>query len=252
MNKTCALNGFYSPAQRARLLNAVGRRFSVRSYTGEADTARKSALHYAAERVALPGVRIVIQSGDEKKLYHKLPFVTSICGTRQYAALIADMSHPHALCHAGISGEAFVLEVVSLGLGACWIGAFKKNGVQVELKENEKIVALIPFGTYEDETTFRKRKTLTAICDGDPTTWPLWAYNAAECVRNAPSAMNLQPWHMAYAGRTLMIQKKGPGTQLDMGIALLHMSLGVGDKEHIIRWEEGQYMASLLAEDRIL
>ena len=41
------------------------------------------------------------------------------------------------------------------------------------------------------------------------------------------------------------------GADLDMGIALLHMSLGVGEKEHIIRWGEGKEIASLIAEDRI-
>ena len=38
---------------------------------------------------------------------------------------------------------------------------------------------------------------------------------------------------------------------LDMGIALLHMSLGVEEKDHLIRWEDGKYVASLLAEDRL-
>ena len=36
-----------------------------------------------------------------------------------------------------------------------------------------------------------------------------------------------------------------------MGIAMLHMSLGVGDKPHVIRWGEGKEVASLVAEDRI-
>lgn len=252
MIETCALNGFYSPAQRARFLQAVGRRFSVRTFTGEADTARKSALHYAAERVALPGVRLEIANCEEHKLYMKLPGVAPITGTGQYAAVIADMTHPYARYHAGISGEAFVLEATSLALGTCWVASFKRGGLTVETKENEKVLAVIPFGTYDCDMTPRRRKKLTDICDGDPAEWPIWAYNAAECVRNAPSAVNLQPWRMGYAGRTLMLQKKGLGGDMDMGIALLHMSLGVGEKEHLIRWEEGKYMASLLAEDRIL
>lgn len=250
MMEPCALNSFYSPAQRARFLQAVGSRFSVRTFIGEADTARKSALYYAAERVALPGVRLSIGQAEEHKLYRRLPGVTGITGTGHYAAVIIDPAIPHAAYHAGISGEAFVLEAFSLGLGTCWIGAFKKSGLTVPLKEEEQVLAVIPFGIYDAERTPRNRKKLTAICDGDPTNWPLWAYNAAECVRNAPSAVNLQPWRMRYAGRTLLLRKAGPGTRLDMGIALLHMSLGVGEKPHIIRWEENKYVASLLAEDR--
>lgn len=252
MMEHCALTGFYSAAQRARFLQATSQRFSVRSFTGEADAAKKTALLYAAEKVALPGVRLVIGHGEEEKLYKKLPMVPVISGTGQYAAVVADMSVPYAAYHAGISGEAFVLEVVSLGLGACWIGSFKKDGLDLELSKTEKVLALIPFGTFNGKAAKRKRKKLTAICSGNPTDWPLWAYNAAECVRNAPSAINLQPWHMSFAGRTLMLSKKGLGTKLDLGIALLHMSLGVEEKEHLIRWEDGKYVASLLAEDRLL
>ena len=35
------------------------------------------------------------------------------------------------------------------------------------------------------------------------------AYSAAECVRIAPSAINLQPWKLNYAGRTLQLLRSG-------------------------------------------
>lgn len=249
--ENCALTGFYSAAQRARFLQAASQRFSVRTFSGEADAARKTALLYAAEKVALDGVRIVIDDAQEQDLYRKLPGVSPIWGTGQYAAVIADESVPNAFYHAGISGEAFMLEIFSLGLGGCWIGSFKKSGVKATLSPTEKVLAVIPFGTFDCPMPKRKRKKLTAICNGNPTDWPLWAYNAAECVRNAPSAINLQPWRMAFAGRTLVLKKKGLGTKLDMGIALLHMSLGLEEKEHILRWEDKPYVASLLSEDRL-
>ena len=67
----------------------------------------------------------------------------------------------------------------------------------------------------------------------------------------APSAMNLQPWKMNYAGRTLQLLRTGLGAhELDMGIAMLHMSLGAQEKEHVVFWGEGQTAATLLAEDR--
>lgn len=247
----CELTGFFSAAQRARFLQATHRRFSVRTYTGEADAPQLSALQFTAQKIALPGVRIVISNGEENKLYKKLPGVTPITGTGQFAALVVDTEIPYAKYHAGICGEAFVLEAFSLGLGACWIGSFKKSGLHIEKADFEEVLAVIPFGTYDGEVPPRKRKSLNAICTGNPTDWPLWAYNAAECVRNAPSAINLQPWHLNFAGRTLLLSKKGLGTQLDLGIALLHMSLGVGEKEHIIRWEDDKHVASLLAEDRL-
>ena len=49
--ESCPLNGFYSPAQRARFLAAVSVRASVRQFAGEPDVAQRSALNYAAARV---------------------------------------------------------------------------------------------------------------------------------------------------------------------------------------------------------
>lgn len=251
MMDTCALNGFYAPAQRARFLEAVPRRRSVRRFSAGPDIAQKSALSYAAARVCLPGVRIELIECTPERLFRKLPLVGGITGTERAAVLIADENAPHALLHAGISGEAFVLEAVSLGLGACWIGCFKPGGAEVTLEEGERIAAVIPFGVPDEEPEGSKRKKLTEICSGDPAQWPLWAYHAAECVRFAPSAMNLQPWRLSYAGRTLVLSRTAFGGDLDLGIALLHMSLGVGEKEHIIRLGEGREIASLIAEDRI-
>ena len=247
----CALNGFYAPAQRERFLAAVSKRRSIRRFSAPPDTALKSALSYAAARVCLPGVRIELGEGEPDTVFRKLPVVGGVVGTNRYAAVIVDERDDLSRLHAGISGEAFVLEAVSLGLGACWLGSFKQGGLEIDLDEDEKIVAIIALGVPAEEPQDLKRKKLTEICFGDPTLWPLWAYNAAECVRLAPSALNLQPWKLAFAGRTMMLQRKRFGCDLDLGIALLHMSLGVGEKDHVIRLGEGKEVASLVAEDRI-
>ncbi len=249
--ETCALNDFFAPAQRARFLEAIPKRRSLRCFSEGPDIAQKSALSYAAARVCLPGVRIELIESAPEKIFRKLPIVGGITGTDRAAVLIVDETAPNSLLHAGISGEAFVLEAVSLGLGTCWIGSYKHGGIDVELNPNERIAAVIAIGVPNEEPGGSKRKKLTEICKGDPSSWPLWAYHAAECVRFAPSAMNLQPWRLSYAGRTLVLSRTAFGGDLDLGIALLHMSLGVGEKEHIIRLGEGKEIASLIAEDRI-
>lgn len=248
---SCALNGFFAPAQRARFLAAVSKRQSIRKFSAPPDIAQKSALNYAAARVCLPGVRIEMGEGEPEKIFRKLPLVGSVSGTTRYAAIIMDEQEPLAHLHAGISGEAFVLEAVSLGLGTCWLASFKRSGVDIPLGDYERIAAIIALGIPDEEPDGNRRKKLTEICTGDPTAWPLWAYNAAECVRFAPSAMNLQPWRLSFAGRTLVLSRTNFGGPLDLGIALLHMSLGVGEKDHIIRLGEGKEVASLIAEDRI-
>lgn len=247
----CALNGFYAPAQRERFLSAVSKRRSIRRFSAPPDVALRSALTYAAARVCLPGVRIELGEGKPEAIFRKLPMVGGIEGTNRYAAVIIDERDDLSRLYAGISGEAFVLEAVSLGLGACWLGSFKHSGLDIALDNDEKIAAIIALGVPAEEPKDLKRKKLTDICFGDPTQWPLWAYNAAECVRLAPSAMNQQPWKMAFAGRTMVLLRKRFGGDLDLGIALLHMSLGVGEKEHVIRLGEGREVASLLAEDRV-
>ena len=248
---TCALNGFFAPAQRARFLEAIPKRRSVRCFSQGPDIAQKSALSYAAARVCLPGVRIELMECTSEQLFRKLPIVGGITGTDRAAVVIVDETAPLSLLHAGISGEAFVLEAVSLGLGTCWVGSFKHGGIDIPLDNHEHVAAVIALGAPNEEPAGSKRKKLTEICHGIPTAWPLWAYHAAECVRFAPSAMNLQPWRLSFAGRTLVLRRTAFGGDLDLGIALLHMSLGVGEKDHIIRWGEGREIASLIAEDRI-
>lgn len=253
MMDRCALNGFYAPAQREKWLAAVTRRRSVRSYADAPDVGQLSALNYAAARVCLPGVRIVIGEAPSALLFRKLPFVDTVSGTNRFAAIIAnERADAHAALHAGVSGEALILEATALGVGTCWVMSYKRSGVsEIPLEPGEKILAVTPLGIPAEETAEgAKRKKLSEICAGDPTRWPLWAYNAAECVRRAPSAMNRQPWRLGYAGRTLMLSRGGMGTALDFGIAMLHLSLGMGKMEHTLRWEEGKNIVSLVAEDQ--
>ncbi|MBQ9263107.1 MAG: nitroreductase family protein [Clostridia bacterium] len=246
----CALDGFYSPAQRSRFWDAVNKRRSVRSYRNGPDVAQLSALNFAAVRLCLPGVRIEMGEMDPELLFRHLPIVGGISGTDRFAAIIADESVPRAALHAGISGEAFILEATSLGLGTCWVASFRRKELMLPLKEQEKALAITPIGISNEVNAGRKRKKLTEICVGDPAAWPLWAYHAAECVRQAPSAVNMQPWKLSYAGHTLMLLKGGmSASPLDMGIALLHMSLGLGETPHQIHWGEGKEIASLITED---
>ena len=247
----CAVNGFFSPAQLEKYSDAVPRRRSVRAFKGDPDVGQMSALHYAAARLSLPGVRIVLGEAPASQLYRRLPLVETIQGSRRYAAILVDEEIPCAAIHAGISGEAFILEAVAMGLGTCWVAAFKRSGVNVPIEDGEKVKALIALGIPGEEGGPRKRKRLSEICSSDPSDWPLWAYNAAEYVRIAPSAVNLQPWRLSFAGRTLALSSARPNASLDMGIAMLHMILGAGDKPHVMRWGEGKEIAALIAEDRL-
>ena len=248
---TCPLNSFYSAAQCARYLNAIPHRYSCRSFAAPLDISLVSALSYAAQRVCLPGIRIVIAECDDS-LFFGLPIVGRIKGMKRYACIIADMEQPHAALHAGISGEAFILEAAALNVGTCWVaGSFRRGAVDVPLEENEKVLAVTPLGlpAASDLPPRRSRKKLAQICLSNPTDWPLWAYHAAEAVRAAPSAVNLQPWRLHYTGHALQLLTNGKINTLDMGIAMLHMEAAVQDRKHLWDWGEGKTVAHLIVEE---
>ena len=245
----CPLNGFYSPAQRERYRQAIPGRYSCRAYKAGPDADQLAALHYAAARVCLPGVRIEIVPCPDRLFLH-VPLVDPIRGASHAAYFIADMDAclPRAL--AGISGEAFVLEAAALGVDTCWVsGTYRRGAVDADLAENERVVAVTPLGVAEKEPpTARKRKKLADICTTPPEKWPLWAYQAAEAVRRAPSAVNMQPWSLSYTQHTLRLLGRRADS-LDMGIAMLHMEAAVGDALHLWQWGEDKCVAHLIVEE---
>jgi len=245
----CALNGFYSPAQLQRYLTALPRRYSCRAYGGAPDAGQLSALHYAAERVCLPGTRIVIAACGEGLFLH-VPFVEPIRGTDQYACFIADMRRELPRAQMGIGGEAFVLEAAAMGVNTCWVsGTYRRGAVDVPLAEGERVLAVTPLGiAARGETPSRKRKPLASICLTPPDQWPLWAYQAADAVRRAPSAVNRQPWRLSYGQNTLRLLGR-KADSLDMGIAMLHMEAAAGGRRRHWEWGENGCVAHLIAEE---
>ena len=242
------LNTFYSPAQLTRWRAAIPGRYSCRAFAGGPDADQAAALQYAAQRVCLPGTRIAVAECPQD-LFVRVPLVEKIQGAGLYAAVIADMeqSLPHTL--AGISGEAFILEAEAMGVHTCWVsGTYRRGAVNVKLAENERVVAVTPLGKAAGEAPQkRRRKKLADICLSAPENWPLWAYQAAEAVRQAPSAVNLQPWQLSYGQRTLRLLGR-KADSLDMGIAMLHMAAAVGDSRFHWEWGERKCVAHLIVE----
>ncbi len=231
----CAWSGFYLQTQLKRWMQHIPRRFSCRDFSGPAQMAQKSALHYAAARVCLPHTRIVVQD-CEPDMFYPIPFVTTITGARHYAAVIADMAQEDAALWAGISGQAFVLEATSLQMGTCWVAAnYRRRDVDIPLTGQEKLLAVIALGIPGDPegASGRTRKPLKQLCIDDPAHWPLWAYQTAEAVRAAPSAMNRQPWRFSCSGNTMRLGF--PRNNLDAGIAVLHAECALRDVPHTWR-----------------
>lgn len=229
--------GAYTPSQLKRWMDAMPRRFSCRAFAGPADASQLAALAYTADRVGLKGVRIALAHKGGEDLVLSVPFFPRFEGLAQYAVLFAGEGAELPALLAGVSGQAFQLELAAMGLQGCWMtGNYRRIVAMAHAKEGERPLAVMPFGVPKDPDGARlsRRKILTAFSPDDPTLWPYWAYRAAEAMRSAPSAMNRQPWKVSYAGSTLSFA----GSRLDSidtGIALMHLECALGNSPHAWR-----------------
>jgi len=222
------LERLFHPDQRQRLGAAISKRASCRSYVGAPSPAEWAALSYAAGRYELPGARLALLKVDEPIFTGTLLGMGRISGCTTAAAVIASASHPLSRVHAGILGEAFVLEAVSLGLGTCWVsGSYRKRMLEVSLKDDEAVLCIIAFGKPAQgsfNAAFRRRKPIEKLCRGDLSTWPAELQQIASAVQAAPSAMNMQPWQMTLR-QDCFILTGSDRALTDLGIALCHAEL---------------------------
>lgn len=229
--------GMYTDSLLTRWLAAMPRRFSCRVFAEPADVAQLAAMEYAAARVCQKGIRIAVIGQSADDVVVTLPLFPRFRGHHQYAVILARKDLANAALKAGISGEAFQLELVSQGLQGCWItGNYRRLVAEQAIRGNERVMAVMPFGVPQDIEGARhtRRRILTAFSPDDPTLWPYWAYRAAESMRSAPSAMNRQPWKVSFSGSTLsFIGNKF--NSIDSGIALMHIECALAGEKRVWR-----------------
>lgn len=229
--------GFFSTPQLTRWMDAMPRRFSCREFSSPADLAQFSALSYTAARLSKKGIRMELFQQGAHDLVVPLPLFPRFSGLSQYMVIYADKDLQQAELKTGICGEAFQLELVTQGLQGCWMtGNYRKLTAVEQMKDHEKVMAVMPFGVPKDKdgASRSKRKILTAFSNDDPTLWPYWAYRAAEAIRSAPSALNRQPWKMSFSGSTLSFAGHKHDS-IDTGIAITHLLCAMADQEYSLR-----------------
>ena len=219
----------FNPAQKKRLLASIPKRVSCRAYTAAPSAADWAALAYAAERYRLPGARLALLKVDEVLFTGTLLGMGRVTGCTAIAAVIVSPAEPLCRVHAGFLGEAFALEAVSLGLGACWVsGTYRKRMLDVKLATDEAVLCVIAVGVPAPGSVnpdSRKRKPIERVArsyDRWPATWR----EVARAVQAAPSAMNMQPWQLALEGRRFILDGSDRA-QLDLGVALCHAELAL-------------------------
>ncbi len=202
--------------------------------------------------------RIVLVNDSDYIFKGIIGKIGKIKGAKTYAVFIADIDDENVKEKIGYTGEAFILEATSLGLGTCWVaGTYKPEIVKkyVDLKKSEKIAAVTPVGYSEENKSLEeiimskiisshKRKKLDKICSGGfKEDWPQWIKTAIKCARLAPSALNKQPWRFEVEDDsiTVSIDEIDPyrniPKRLDCGIAMLHLEVGASHEGVRGEWE---------------
>ena len=233
---------------------AVTARYSVRTYDGQplSDTRKQQLLDYAAtlQNPLGPKLRIQLIETDAAPKGAKLGTYGIIRNAKTYLAVTVPKAE-HAAEAVGYEFEQLVLYAASLGLGTCWLGGtFNRSAfaTQIEIGAQEVFPILSPVGTPQKQRKFEQlfRKNLkadkrlpweTLFFDGGfdrPLTQETAGAYAEplELLRQAPSAVNRQPWRVLRDEQGYhFFQKGGMGgsgldmQRIDLGIAICHFHL---------------------------
>lgn len=246
------LSTLFTPAQKERLVAAVRLRTSCRSFIPGLTQPQLAALAYQAGRFRLPGARLALVRADDTCFTDSLAGVKRITGCTLAAAVIAQEDAAHAALHAGIIGEALVLEATAMGLGACWVsGSLRRNLLPVPLQPDEELLCAIALGQPAAPLTApaaRQRKPPEQFCRGDWRAWPEQLLHAAALVQLAPSALNLQPWTLHVDASGSFVLDSPVHAALEAGAALCHAELAL-TTPHTWRFADapGQPLAAAIA-----
>lgn len=232
-----ALNGFYDATQVTGLYEAIPHRVSCRAFQAAPSAQQWAGLEEAAKELALPGTRMQLGLCDNSLFQPFFGLLTRFENAQRYVAVITTQDTPESIINAGVSGEMLMLQLVAQGLGGVWVaGTYKHKALQLPLQSGERVRALIALGVPAQPPTApvqRKRKPLERLCTPALDGYPGMFQEAARAVQAAPSALNQQPWLMAYNGQEgLSIRVEKPRQRLDLGIALCHALLALG-RRHV-------------------
>ena len=158
---------------------AISQRYSVRAYKEKDVEEDKLKKVLEAARLSPSASNrqerkfIIVKNKETKKKLAKAafgqsfigeaPVVVVACGTESKS--IMGCGQPTHTVDVSIACAYMILQAYELGLGTCWIGAFKEDEVKkiLNIPEHVRVVAMTPLG-YPDEPPSKKyRKRLDQI-----------------------------------------------------------------------------------------
>ncbi len=221
-------------------------RHSQRKYSGEIPDESVTAKieNVCAEFTPFSGVRSVVVREPANDVFKGAvgQYFFKVTKAPYYIVFIGEMTETNVQASTGYIGEGVILEATALGLNTCWVGGFYKREAvlkQIDLKDNEKLLAITPIGYSEEEkdrvgnsTKKHRRKNLNKLILSKEENIGKWIDSALEVARLAPSAANRQPWRIEISDDSITVssssKREGSSVsrRLDCGIAMLHLELG--------------------------
>lgn len=157
-----------------KTLETMDKRRSIRVYKDQPIEKEKIDKLIEAARLAptagnRQNFKLVIVDYTEKDLKKTLAVA---CNQQHFVGeashIVAGISEPDYKWHqvdTAIVLEHIALEAVELGLGTCWIGAFKEDDVKKILKvpNDKKVIALLVIGYSAESPPSRPRKDVSEL-----------------------------------------------------------------------------------------
>lgn len=109
--------------------------------------------------------RAAFREAYDQEWFHTAPVVLAACADGEAAWKRKGDGTSYAYVDVAIAFDHLTLAAAALGLGTCWIAAFKPEAVRrvLDLPENLVPVALTPLGYPAGEGRPRERKSLDEI-----------------------------------------------------------------------------------------
>ena len=161
------------------LRQAIEQRYSVRGYKPDPVEEEKLQLILEAAQLAptsvnLQAFRVLViptagRQEQLKQIYNRewfmeAPLLLGICAVTEKAWVRRDGRY-YGDVDAAIVMEHIILTATSLGLGTCWVAAFKLDAAKevLELDETLDLIAFTPIGYASTTPPERSRKSLSEL-----------------------------------------------------------------------------------------
>src|SRR4030043_1802317 len=161
------------------VFTAIRQRTSVRAYkTTDVEEDKLKRILEAARLSPSASNRqewkfVVVRNGETKKklanaafgqtFIGEAPIVIVACGTESKAIMAC--GQPAYAVDVSIAWAFMILQAYELGLGTCWIGAFKEDETKkiLNIPEHARVVAMTPLGYPNQPPSQKFRKGLNEI-----------------------------------------------------------------------------------------